>query len=431
MAPQPETRPLDLSVAVLRENGHLPRLGRRLAETAGTIEATTYAQVRRDISAFDASGNPDVLPELRQHLADLVAGVCGLLGDSGQVDFDFANQHAERRAQQRFPLEALLHTYRCSHRAIAPWIRDAALTIAPAAGTEVSAAAAGDFALEYTDAISNLATAAYVRHTRRLAEAEGDRRTELLNLLLSGYDESDSRTSQLLRRAGYLEQRQSFCVVAARSVDPREMDNPARAQRMIDAIASVLRDTPVRTLFSVRDSLVVGVVSGARRTSGWTAPRSRLAERILSRLQQVGPAALIGMSNDAPSTTHVRRAYEEARLALDFASVTRRVMQFAEIPFREMIVRLAQSDIHSALPTWLDELAAADIKAKGKLSATLRAYADTNMNALKASAALSVHTNTIYSRMQKIMRITSKDPLRYHDLTELLLALDCLPDPRT
>ncbi len=430
MVPQPETRPLYLSVAVLRENGHLPRLGQRLAETADTIETATYAQVRRDIDAFDASGNPDVLPELRQHLADLVAGVCGLLGESGQVDFDFAHQHAERRAQQRFPLEALLHTYRCSHRTIAPWIRDAALTITPGAGTEVSAAAAGDFALEYTDAVSNLATAAYVKHTRRLAEAEGDRRTELLNLLLSGYDESDSRTSQLLRRAGYLEQRQSFCVVTARSVDPREMDNPARAQRMIDAITSVLRDTPVRTLFSVRDGLVVGVVSGARRTSGWTAPRSRLAERILGRLQQVGPAALIGMSSDAPSTTHVRRAYEEARLALDFASVTRRVMQFAEIPFREMIVRLAQSDIHSALPTWLDDLAAADIKAKGKLSATLRAYADTNMNALKASAALSVHTNTIYSRMQKIMRITSKDPLRYHDLTELLLALDCLPNPR-
>ena len=396
-----------------------------------TIEATTYAQVRRDIGAFDASGNPDVLPELRQHLADLVAGICGLLGDRGSLDFDFAKQHAERRAQQRFPLEALLHTYRCSHRVIAPWIRDAALAaaIAPAARTEIGAAA-GDFALEYTDAISNLATAAYVNHTRRLAEAEGDRRTELLNLLLSGYDESDSRTSQLLRRAGYLEQRQSFCVVTARSVDPREMDNSARAQRMIDAIASVLRDTPVRTLFSLRDGLVVGVVSGARRSSGWTAPRLRLAERILGRLQQVGPAALIGMSNDAPSTTHVRRAYEEARLALDFASVTRRVMQFAEIPFREMIVRLAQSEVHSALPSWLDELATADAKAKGKLSATLRAYADTNMNALKAGAALSVHTNTIYSRMQKIMRITSKDPLRYHDLTELLLALDCLPNQR-
>ena len=425
MTLRPDSHPLHRSVAALGDSGHLPHLGRRLTDTATAIEAKTFAQVRQDIDAFDASGNPDVLPELREHLTSLVAGVCDLLGDDAHIDFDFVDRHAERRALQRFPLEALLHAYRSSHRVIAPWIREAASVTAAAGNNDSSAATAGDFALEYTDAVSNRATAAYVRHTRRLAEAEGDRRTELLNLLLSGYDESDSRTSQLLRRSGYLEQRQSFCVVVARSVDAREMDNPARAQRMIDAIASVLRDTPVRSLFNVREGAVVGVVSGARRTSGWTAPQSRLADRILGRLEQVGPAALIGMSNDAPSTTHVRRAYEEARLALDFASVTRRVMRFAEIPFREMIVRLAQNDIHNALPVWLDDLAAADEKAKGKLSATLRAYADTNMNALKAGEALSVHTNTIYSRAQKIARITGKDPLSYHDLTELLLALDC------
>ena len=422
-----ETSSLRRSVARLDKLGHLPELGQRLAAGAGAIETAAYAQIRRDIAAFDASGNPDVLPELRQHLSDLVDGVCRLLGGDRPTELAFAERHAERRAQQRFPLEALLRAYRCSHRLIAPWIRDAARSLAPA---ETSDAATDDFALEYTDTVGHIATAAYVGQTRRLAEAEGDRRTELLNVLLSGYDESDRRTSQLLRRAGYLEQRQSFCVVAARSVDPREMENPARAQRMIDSLAGVLRDTPVRALFGIRDGLVVGVVSGARRTSGWTVPQSRLADRILARFEQIGPAALIGMSNDAPSTTHVRRAQEEARLALDFASVTRRVVQFAQIPFREMILRVAESDIHGALPSWLDALRAADGKAKGKLSATLRAYADSNMNALKAGASLGVHTNTIYARMRTITKATDKDPLRYHDLTELLLALDCAPPAR-
>ena len=64
------------------------------------------------------------------------------------------------------------------------------------------------------------------------AEAEGDRRTRLMDTLLSGYDESDQIAAQLLRRAGYLEQRQSYCIAVARSVIPQEMENPARAQRV-------------------------------------------------------------------------------------------------------------------------------------------------------------------------------------------------------
>jgi len=172
----------------------------------------------------------------------------------------------------------------------------------PSAQVRRVVAAAADFAFEYTDVISTIATSEYVEHTRLLAEAEGDRRTELLNTLLSGYDESDSRTAQL--------QRQSFCVMVARSVNPTEMKNPARAQRMVEAISQTMRDTPVRLLVGVRDELVTIVMSGTRRLSGWTAPQSLLAERVYPRLLQVGPAALIGLSNDAPSTSHIRRAQQ-------------------------------------------------------------------------------------------------------------------------
>ncbi len=46
------------------------------------------------------------------------------------------------------------------------------------------------------------------------------------------------------------------------------------------------------------------------------------------------------------------------------------------------------------------------------------------MNALQTAKDLSVHPNTIYSRMQRIAGLTGKNALRYHDLTELLLAID-------
>ena len=188
---------------------------------------------------------------------------------------------------------------------------------------------------------------------------------------------------------------------------------------------SELRETPVRTLIGVRDGLVTLVASGTRRVSGWTKPQSLLADRIFPRLNQVGPAALIGLSSDAPSTSHVRRAHQEARLALDFASVDNRVMSYGRIPFRQMLLRHAQDNIQSTLPVWLQDLQAADLKSRGALVRTLRAYADANMNALQTAKDLSIHPNTVYSRIQKIDEVSGKNALIYHDLTELLLALEC------
>lgn len=416
---------LDHSVDALKAHAVVPAIATPLRQGAEAIARDLREQVIHEVDAYSSSANPEVLPELQRHLEELVSEVCSLLGESEPGNLAFVRDYAQRRARQRFPLEASLHTYRCSHRIISRWIRDAALAVADSsAQVRKVVAAAADFAIEYTDAISTVATSEYVVHTRLLAEAEGDRRTELLNTLLSGYDESDSRTAQLLRRSGYLEQRQSFCVAVARSVNPGEMDNAARAQRMLGSIAQVLRDTPVRTLFGIRDGLVTIVLSGTRRLSGWTAPQSLLGERVYPRLLQVGPAALIGLSNDAPSTSHIRRAHNEARLALDFATVADRVMPYSRIPFRQMLIRHARDNIQSALPAWLEGLQAADRKARGSLSKTLHAYANANMNALQTAKVLSVHPNTVYSRMQKIADLTGKNALGYHDLTELLLAME-------
>ena len=59
----------------------------------------------------------------------------------------------------------------------------------------------------------------------------------------------------------------------------------------------------------------------------------------------------------------------------------------------------------------------------------MRSYADADMNVLKTAKALSLHPNTIYARMQKIDNITGKNALGYNDLTELLLAAECVRQP--
>ena len=405
--------------------GVIPLAAATLDADIRDIEDELQEAVITEIPAFTASGNPDILPELSAHTAQHVHEIRRLFAGGEIGDFTFVREHARRRAEQKFPLEATLHAYRCGHKILSRWMRDAALASAyEFAQVRLVIAAVADFAIEYTDSISTIATAEYVSHTRLLAETEGDRRTELLGVLLGGFDESDGRVAGLLRRSGFLEQRQSFCVAIAQPVDPAEMQNPARARRLAESLTQVVRNLPTRSLVGSRDNAVVAVFSSTRRMSGWTSPRSALASRVRPKLLQLGNAVLIGVSNDAPSTSHIPRAYQEARIALDFAIVSDRVVQYSDIPIRRMLLRLAPDDLRPALPDWTEALLSADEKARGSLSTTLQAYADSNMNVLQAAKLLSVHPNTVYSRTNRIADITGLNALAYHDLTELLLAID-------
>lgn len=408
----------------LRAAGVVPSVADGLRAGMAGIRVRLIDTISGEVAAYRETSNPDILPELREHLDRHLGAVCQLLADDLSGDLDFVQAHAARRAEQKFPLDAILQAYRCLHRALSTWVRDAALEAADDdAHVRRVVAAVTDFTIQYTGRAASLATTAYVNQTRRLAEAEGDRRSALLNTLLDGYDESDQRAARLLRRSGYLEQRQSYCVAIARSVNPAEMESTLHAQRMADAIAAELDGMPMRMIVGIRDLHVIVVMSATRRLSGWTAPQSSLAQRVYPQLRRVGPAALIGLSNDAPSTAHIPRALSEAKFALDHANVAVRVMRASDIPFRQVLTSKARDEVQYALPAWLDIFLRTD--KKGRLAATLRAYADCDMNVLKSAKQLDVHPNTIYARMRKIEDLTGLDPLSYHPLTEMLLALDC------
>jgi PucR C-terminal helix-turn-helix domain/GGDEF-like domain len=402
--------------------GVIPHAASALEASMQSVGAELRQAVLAEIPAFTSSGNPDIMPGLDRHAKDHLAEILMLFSANPTGDFAFVTVHAHRRAEQRFPLEATLHAYRVAHRVLSHWLRDAAVASCPA-NLEQAVSAVADFSIEYTNLISSITTAEYVAHTRVLAEAEGDRRTELLNILLSGYDESDGRVAQLLKRAGYLEQRQSYCIAAAQSANAAEMENPARAQRIANAISEAMAGTSIRALTGIRSNLAVAVLSDRRRQSGWTAPQSGLSERIRPLLLTLGPSALVGMSADHPSTSFLPKALNEASIALDFTSVTQRVVQFSDLPIRALLVHRGADYVRSAPPAWAQALV--DEDASGVLIQTLRAVADADMNVQKAARNLGKHPNTVHARIGRIKDVTGLDGQRYGDLTELLLAADC------
>lgn len=401
----------------------------RVADNSPAIAAELRQAVLAEVPQFSASMNPDLLPETAHHSARHIGEILRLLRSGEPGNFEFVREHARRRAEQRFPLEATLHAYRSGHKVLSRWLRESPLTVASSAkDSRRDIAAVADFAMEYTDAISTTFASTYSSHTLLLADVAGDQRAELLQVLLNGHDEADPRAARILREAGFPNKRQVFCVALARSVDPAEMLNAARARRLADSIEQVMQESAVRRLVDVYANKVTMVFADARRESGWTAPRSSLAKRMSEALNFVGNAALIGVSNDVPSTAHIPIAHREAATALELARVTQRVVQFAEIPTRRLLLHFAGEDFQRVLPGWSNEFYAADDHAHGALTATVRAYANADMNVLQAAQSLDVHPNTIYARFQRICDISGLQARSFNALTELLVVCDCKAD---
>lgn len=449
--PAYHARALAAALQRLGRSAHLPAAAAHLREHASSIGAELRATVLAEIPAFTASRDPLTLRALDAHAPQHLVEILRLLEGGDVGDFAFVREHARRRAEHRFPLEAVLHAYRCGHKVFARWLRQAVMgapkpvasrqadrggmskvaaphllmdTVAPPKAAGETAAAVADFALEYTDAVSTVLSAAYASQVQLLADVAGDERAQLLNIVLGGFDESDARVAAILRRAGFLQGRQSFCVVLAQAVQASEMDSPARTRRLAETLDQLVPAQRARRLIDVRDGRVTAVFSGVQRQSGWTPASPSLAERIAADLATAGNGVLVGVSGDVFSTSRVPSAHRQALLALRMASLTTRVVAFAATPLRHLMIHLAGDDLQRLLPTWAADFYAADDKLGGSLQATLRAYAGADMNLLKAAAQLGVHPNTLYARMNRISEVTGLNARGYAALTDLLTVLD-------
>ena len=110
-------------LSLVAKTGVIPHAAPSLDAGMQRAAATLRAAVLAEIPAFSASGNPEILPSLDAH-ADAHIQEIRRLFDGGAIgDFEFVRTHAHRRAEQRFPLDAILHAYRCGHRILSHWLQ--------------------------------------------------------------------------------------------------------------------------------------------------------------------------------------------------------------------------------------------------------------------------------------------------------------------
>ena len=216
------------ALKALRETSAIDRAGSTAIDDKNAISARLQDSVIAEVTAFSDSSNPEILPLLRQHLSELTAEILELLCGQPLSEQEFVRDFARRAAEQYFPLEPLLHVYRICTKTLLLELtarllktdqRNQARIIQPIT----------HFLLEFFNSISILVAEHHVDQSRLLADVASDQRSELLSILLGGYDESDRRVSRILRDAGYLDRRTAFCVVLVQPIDPAEIP-PALAR---------------------------------------------------------------------------------------------------------------------------------------------------------------------------------------------------------
>jgi sugar diacid utilization regulator len=129
-----------------------------------------------------------------------------------------------------------------------------------------------------------------------------------------------------------------------------------------------------------------------------------------------------GVSAVCAGLAELARGYAEAASALRHAGPDRPAVALEDVGLLDHLTAGADAAAARLVPAGARRLATAD----GALAATLRAYADCDLNVARTAQRLTVHPNTVHYRLRRVQEITGHHPRRFGALAELLTALDLL-----
>lgn len=127
--PAAPTRPAPCASQALHAHPAFPQLLKALLQSKAALESQLHAQALAEVSAFTDSHDPAAISGLRTHFPQLVEHLLFVLANDSVKDLQFVAEHARERADNRFPLEAMLHAYRSAHRTALQALRASALRL--------------------------------------------------------------------------------------------------------------------------------------------------------------------------------------------------------------------------------------------------------------------------------------------------------------
>ncbi|MBA2311405.1 MAG: helix-turn-helix domain-containing protein [Actinobacteria bacterium] len=347
---------------------------------------------------------------------DAVRSNVGILADVLSQGREIAEDELEsiervgaRRAEAGIPLQDVLHAYRTVSRAV--WgVLSEECRAAPEGGLEATIALAESI-LRYTDQISTGVADAYARAQRAIVrEQEGARREFLADLLYG----TDASPEDIFRRAHTFGYDLSLGYVALVGIGP---EDDARKEATIAVAASkLLSGTSAGPIVLHKADQTIALIP-ADPADPLTMPEKLAAE--------LGGRWRFGMGGPAPGLEGIRRAYLEAREALEIGiglGIEGPVYRFDDLLLYHFL-RMEPALVERFVDESLGPLLQYDERRKGELVRTIEAYFEADGSVKLAGEILFAHPHTVTYRLKQIERLTGWSLKSSEDKLRLQLSL--------
>ena len=268
--------------------------------------------------------------------------------------------------------------------------------------------------------VHHLATAVALELAKAQAVARTERRLvgDFLDALLEG-ELSATETRRRLRFLG-LGASPAIAVLVATGSEPDRSEAAVEGLRLL--VQDRLSRRPAPYVCSIQDASVVALFEAAGPAEARTVAEA-VAEAVLAR----GPGARFGLGMPEADPRGLRRAYQEARFALEAAAPGGRGAPVATVgdlgSHRLLLARQEDAALEAISRGLLGPLADYDHRQHGDLVASLRAFLEHNGNWEAAARALGVHRHTLRYRVRRVAELTGRDLDRAGDRVEFWLAL--------
>src|SRR6266545_3115349 len=366
-----------------------------------TLVERAIAAMRAEIPAYGAQGErfyADVRNQVARHYRTKLH--CMLEECTVTLeDLAFARGAAMRRARAGFALEDYINAFRVGQQVF--W----EAVVVRAGETQVGHEAALTLAaplMRYCDFASTHAGHAYVEFQQYLVADEMPTRGPLL----------------AAARAYGLGAETLMMVAAAVPVGPHVDADASHAASATIMLAGLHE---ARTLVVVRQAEIVAVPA-LRAGKGPAGLCDRLQE-VQERLREEGLPLAMGISTVAAGVAELPRAYLEARAALESVADDGGVVALPRLSPFEYLARGADDTARRLVDPRLRLFLHDDRVRGGVLTATIRAFADADLNLRVAAERLQVHPNTAQYRLGRIEERSGRNPRRLADLLDLLVAI--------
>src|SRR5262245_5813997 len=389
----------------------------------------TFDLLKEESPEYRNAVDDEFTEESRSHcgerLAAIIAIAAGRLKDGDP--FAFVRRHAEWRARHQVPLVASLHAYRLAHKTYWGITRE---TLARRTRQKESLHALtilSDFWIELFEVVGAVLEEAHISEEAR-AVAENTRAyTALIDDLLSGNEPANADARQLRVLCGMRPGMKMAIAVFRPFAADREtqVDVDVRLRSLIRLLHQVLPSAIFGKLATLRSREVLMVVGSDGETAGRFL--KLLARHGFGKKRGAGGVGVgAAVSLDKREVAELPDALAEALMAADLVSVVRPLIHFSDIDLTEFLIQRADKAALRLIPGWAHT---ADGQTH-ELFRTVRTFADCNLNVKETARRMSVHTNTVYFRLNQIKKRTGVDPRTFSG-TSFLLTLSRLLETHT